>query len=218
MKNIYFIISLCLTYVFYGQDNNSSFYFKQSQPAELETFKTLDKEIIGYYYKSNDSLIRIIIEKDSIYTEFGIVFVYSKKDLEKNKQLLIKDSLLFGVNEKNGVPYTINNDTLYAFLLQYDVMFRSDNNSILKKQANNYFLNYKNEYGYFSTTLLSFTENRLKLQQIDHLSCFNKIQKFENITTEKLDGKTTYIADPNSQELLFFIKDKGFNDIIDYHK
>ena len=83
----------------------------------------------------------------------------------------------------------------------------------------NLFLNtFKNKHGVFSTTMISFSNDSLKLQELDHLSCFQKIQEFKQLTTQTLNGRTAYIANPTNEELEFFINNKGFNETIFYHK
>ena len=84
MRKLFFLILLIGTFSFYAQETSSSFYFQQAQPANLQSSLKIEEDHIGAYYKSNDSLVRIIVEKDSIYTEFSIVFIYSKEELKAN--------------------------------------------------------------------------------------------------------------------------------------
>ena len=77
MRILLFTISIFCSYVFYAQDDFSSFYFKTSQPANTPSVFKIADSFIGSYYKENDSLVRIVIDKDSIYTEFGILFILS---------------------------------------------------------------------------------------------------------------------------------------------
>ena len=117
MHKLLFTISILITYSFYGQADFSSFYFEKPQPVYTSPIFEIQDSFLGSYYKENDSLIRVVIEKDSIYTEFGILFIISPKELKKNKNISIKDSLIQGIQPSKGIPFKIIEDTIYAVLI-----------------------------------------------------------------------------------------------------
>ena len=218
MSKILFLIYFFSTYCIYAQNEVSSFYFKSPQPVNTDTSFEFHKEHWGAYYKSDDSLVRLIVEKDSIFTEFVIMLSLSKQELRKDKKLSIDDSLLFGVKANYGIPYMIFDDTLYAVILQNDLFFKIDENNPLKYHDQKYFLNYKNKNGFFSTTLLSFEKESLLLSEIDHYESMNLIRNFNELNETEVYKIKTYIATPSEEEFFNFIKNNGFSTNIKYHK
>ena len=217
MRILLFTISIFCSYVFYAQDDFSSFYFKTSQPANTPSVFKIADSFIGSYYKENDSLVRIVIDKDSIYTEFGILFIVSPKELKKSKTLSIKDSLLFGIQGSKGIPFKSINDTIYAVMIQQDLLFKPDSSHILKYENDIYFLNSKNSNNLFNTKLLTIENDTLFLKETDHLNSFKLLQKFEQFNELEQNKIKSYIANPTKKELNLFIKEQGFNEILKYH-
>ena len=184
MRIILFTISFFSSYLFYAQEKFSSFYFKTSQPTNTPSIFSFSENYTGSYYKENDSLIRIIVEKDSIYSEFGILFTLPKKKLKKNKTFFIEDSLLYGVQANSGIPFKSINDTIYAVMIQQDLLFKPDSIHILKQRNEMYFLNSKSSKNLFSTKLLL-----LKNDTLIHLSF---LKNFKNLMrTIKITSKHT---------------------------
>ena len=107
MHKLLFTISILITYSFYGQEDYSSFYFEDSQPLNAPSIFEIQDSYLGSYYKQNDSLVRVIIEKDSIYTEFGILFIISQEELKKNKSINIENSFVHGIQPNRGIPFKI---------------------------------------------------------------------------------------------------------------
>ena len=217
MHKLLFTISILITYSFYGQADFSSFYFEKSQPEYTPSIFEFQNSFTGSYYKKNDSLIRVIVEKDSIYTEFGILFIISPKEIKKNKNVTIKDSLIHGIQPSRGIPFKIIEDTIYAVLIQQDLLFKPDSNHILKQQDDTYFLNSKNKKGFFSTRLLTFEKDTLMIKEIDHLVVFNLIQEFQILKETQENNMKYYIANPTTSELNLFIKKQGFSELLKYH-
>lgn len=217
MHKLLFTISILITYSFYGQEDFSSFYFENSQPSNATSIFEIQDSFLGSYYKDNDSLVRVVIEKDSIYTEFGILFIISEEELKKNKSISIENSLVHGIQPSRGIPFKIIEDTIYAVLIQQDLLFKPDSNHILKQQQGNYFLNSKNEKGFFSTTLLSIQKDTLMFKEIDHIEVFSLLKKIKNLKEVEQNNMKTYIANPTTKELNLFIREQGFSDLIKYH-
>ena len=188
MSKILFLIYFFSTYCIYAQNETSSFCFKSPQPTDTDTSYEFHKEHLGTYYKSDDSLVRLIVEKDSIFIDFVVMLSFSKQELRKDKKLSIDDSLLFGVKANCGIPYMIFDDTLYAAMLQNDLFFKIDENNTLKYENEKYFLNYKNVNGFFSTVILSFKNENLILSELDHYESMNLLSKFNELNETKVDN------------------------------
>ena len=217
MQRLLIAIYIFSSYSFYAQEDYSSFYFKTSQPENTASIFTIDDSFIGSYYKKDDSLVRVVVDKDSIYTEFGILFILSPKEVNKNKTLSIKDSLLFGIQPNKGIPFTTIEDTIYAVLVQQDLLFKPDSNHILKFDNGVYFLNSRNSNNLFTTKLLTLEKDTLILKETDHLKTFSLLEKFKRFSESEQNGIKTYIANPTQKELNLFIKEDGFNDLLKYH-
>ena len=217
MRILLFIISFFSSYLFYGQEKFSSFYFKTSQPTNTPSIFSFSENYTGSYYKENDSLIRIIVEKDSIYSEFGILFTLPKKKLKKNKTFFIEDSLLYGVQANSGIPFKSINDTIYAVMIQQDLLFKPDSIHILKRQNEMYFLNSKSSKNLFSTKLLRLENDTLIIKEIDHINSFELLKKFQDFDEDDQNNIKTYLANPTKKELELFINKDGFNELLKFH-
>jgi len=218
MNKILLLIYIFSTYGFYAQSEASSFYFKSPLPSGTDSTLEFNENHYGSFYKADDSLVRIIIDRDSIFSEFVIMLTISPQELKKNKKLKLSDSLLFGIKENKGIPYMMLDDTIYAVMLQYELFFKADNDHILKFKNNHYFLNTKNEKGFYSTSILDLKGDTLSLLEIDHYKVMDKINRIKNLTQQTIEGVKVYLADPSDEELRDFILNNGFNDRIIYHK
>ncbi len=218
MNKILLLIYFFSTYSFYAQSEASSFYFKSPQPLGIDSAFEFNENYIGSFYKANDSLVRVIIDRDSIFSEFIIMLTISQKELKKNKKLKLGDSLLFGVKENKGIPYMSLDDTIYAVMLQYELFFKADKDHVLKFKDDQYFLNSKNEKGFYSTSILGLKEDTLSILEIDHYESMEKIKKFKDLNQHTIDDIKIFLANPSNEELTEFILNNGFNDQIIYHK
>ena len=108
MNKILLLIYFFSTYSFYAQSEASSFYFKSPQPLGIDSAFEFNENYIGSFYKANDSLVRVVIDRDSIFSEFIIMLTISQKKLKKNKKLKLGDSLLFGVKASGSDENTVN--------------------------------------------------------------------------------------------------------------
>ena len=142
----------------------------------------------------------------------------SPKELKKNKKLKLSDSLLYGVKENEGLPYMMLDDTVYAVMLQYELFFKADKDHVLKFKDDQYFLNTKNENGYYSTSLLGLKKDTLSLYEIDHYESMDKINEIKDLNQQNIEGLKVYLANPTNEELKTLITNKGFNDRTIYYK
>ena len=218
MNKILLLIYLFSSYSFYAQSEASSFYFKNPLPLKSDSIKEFSEEFLGSFLKSDDSLVRLIIDKDSIITEFVIILTIGPKELKKNKSLKLSDSLLYGVKENKGIPYMMLDDTVYAVMLQYDLFFKADKEHILKYNEGKYFLNTRNENGYYSTSILDLKNDTLCLHEIDHYESMDEINKINDLTQTSIKGLKIYLANPTNEELKKLIYNKGFNERTIYYK
>ena len=217
MKYLILLIYFFTTYFFYAQENNFDFHFKNPQPNGIEAVDKIDKSYEGVYYKKNDSLIKIIVTGDSIYIEFGIVLIYTEKEIEQNKKLYLSNSLLFGVVENSGLPYVNSNDTLYSLLLQTETIYKQHNKSELRKLDDKYYLSYQ-EKNYYYVRCFNFKANTLKIEDIDNTINLDLIQNIEDINIIKNISQNSYIINPSLSEFTNFVNNDGFTDVVEYYR
>jgi len=217
MKYLILLIYIFASYFFYAQENNFDFYFKTPQPKDVEKIDKIDKSHEGIYYKKNDSLIKIIVTQDSIYIEFGIVLIYTEKEIDNNKKLYLSNSLLFGVVKDHGLSYINSNDTLYSLLLQTETIYKQDNNMELRKLDNKYYLSSKEKIYYF-LRCFNFNANKLIIEDIDNTQNFNLIQKISDVNIVNNKGLSSYILNPTLSEFTNFVNNNGFTDLVEYYR
>jgi len=217
MKYLILLIYFFTAYFFYAQENNFDFYFKTPQPQGVETIYKIDKSHEGVYYKKNDSLIKIVVTQDSIYIEFGIVLIYTEKEISQNKKLYLANSLLFGVVENYGLSYINSNDTLYSLLLQTEIIYKKSNKSELRKIDDKYYLSFQENDHYF-LRCLNFNANTLKIEDIDNNLNYDLINKIKDVNILNNEGLSSYIINPSFSEFTNFVNNKGFTDIVEYYR
>ena len=211
------LVSWISTAPFMCQDSFNSFYFKEPQPVDNKLTKKFPKKIQGSYFKSNDSVVQIVIEADSIYTSFAIVMPISNLELKKSSAFHKKDSLLYGIKKDVGIPYKVFDDTTYAFLIQKDLFFKIDSVNVLKKLGDDYFINELKSNGYYSTTRIHKKDSILNIYEIDPSTEDFPIKSLKYFTNKKINEINTYIAFPPNKEFKDFIDQSGFIDTTKYH-
>ena len=99
MNKILLLIYFFSTYSFYAQNEASSFYFTSPQPLGVDSSFEFNEDYLGSFYKADDSLVRMIVVSDSIFSEFVIMLTISQREIKRNKKLRLGDSLLFGIKK-----------------------------------------------------------------------------------------------------------------------
>ncbi len=217
--NYLFFLFTYFTLVAYGQSDFSSFYFAEPQPNNVAPALQFDSSIIGEYYAEKDTLFRFVITSDSIYTQKSLLFTLTKKDIRKSKgKYFFKNNKLHGIVANEGLTYIKSNDTTYAIYNQKDLYFKPSGGNVLKKQNNIYYLNEKEDNGYFTTYLLYPTSKGILIFALDHEEVLSKIQQFNTLDSLQIDNIKTYLARPNSSEINRFIQDRGFTEVTQYLK
>ncbi len=197
----------------------TSFYFAKAQPNQQPNVLKFDSKICGEYYLKGDSLTRLIITPDSIFSRQSIFFIFTKKELEQSKEkYYTKGDKMYGIVEGQGLFFTTHNDTTYAIYNQEDLYFKPTITTPLRKQGNSYFLNEKDENNYYNSLLIFPTRRGVSIYSIDHEEVMDKLIKFKQLDSLQLNGFKTYIASPTLEEMNLFIQNKGFKDVTLYFK
>lgn len=198
-----------------AQDEITSFYFGEAQPVELKPMDQLDESICGKYLFEDDTLTSLYIEKDSIYTKYSVFTFLTKKELKKSDKYKVENELIYGIKKGQGLPYIERKDTLFTVIIQTETLFKPKEN-VLMKNASNYFLNFKEDNGLYSTQMLVKSESGIMIFSLDHEEVLEQILDFSSTETKKMDGFKTYISSPSQNEFLSFVKNKGFTDRFAY--
>ncbi len=216
MKTLLFLLFTLGVGQYFGQNEITSFYFQESQPKGENLQNKFEPEVCGVYLYEEDTLKKIIVTTDSIYSRFSLITFVTKKELRKSKKYHIEGDKIYGIRKKQGLPYAKRHDTLFVVLVQNDIIFKPSENQELKKQGDLYFLNYKQDNGYYSTEVLAFSDKKAIFYSIDHDPVMEQILAFKDIESKQLDGFKTYLAAPTRSELLSFFNEKGFRDFTTY--
>lgn len=214
MKALSIFITLIICNFAYTQEP-TSFYFSEAQPATIVPSIKFDSSICGKYVLEDDSLVQIHITPDSIYMQQNVLFILSKKDFRKSKKkYYVENNLLYGIVDGKGLPCVIENDTTFAIHKQISNYFTPSQNAVLKKQNKTYYLNEKNEHGYYTTSLFYHFGKGIAIYSLDHELVMPEIRQFEQLDSLQLDNFKTYIATPSLNNMNSFVQKKGFKDVV----
>jgi len=216
MKTLIFLLLLSLGIT---AQKPTSFYFAEAQPKQVSTILQFDTLICGEYFLKGDSLTRLVITPDSVFSRQSIFFVFTKEDIKKSKgKYYTEGEKMYGIVDGQGLFFAVNNDTTYAIYNQEDLYFKSTNDTPLRKQGGSYFLNEKEEGNYFSSLLIYPTKKGVIIYSIDHEEVLEELRKFNDLDSLQLNGFKTYVANPTLEEMNLFIQNKGFKDATVYYK
>ena len=208
------ITILLVLNVFYlrAQDEVTSFYFSEPQPSSTSSLEKFDDEICGRYLYADDTLTSLIITPDSIYTHFGTFTFLTSKQIKKSEKYRLENDLLYGIKDGQGIPYTEKNDTVFTYVTQNDLLFKPTKENKLNKSGDIFYLNTKEDNGYYSTEVFALEGNQLIIYSIDHELVLEEILQFKSTRTKQVDGFKTYLSAPTKDEFISFVEDKGFRD------
>ena len=204
---------ICCTYSIYNQININSIYFRFPESDKYSKQKFIPKNIHGTYFKQHDSLVKLKIISDSITTSHTVIFPIPKKNLLANN-MSIKNDSVFGIKSSVGLPFKSINDTLYAFLEQFDQFYKSDSNSFCLKFQNSTLLFENLEDNLFYVIKLKAVKDTLYVTESDPSLFDEKIKNRLKI----IQQKEPYLLEKESEDWLYFLKNKGFNDTTLYYK
>lgn len=208
-------IILFFIYQIANAQESTSFYFSEAQPTTVEITTQFDSTICGKYVLEEDSLTQLYITPDSIYTQQNVLFILTKKDIRKSKKKYhVENNKLYGIVDGQGLPSFVENDTTFAIYKQISNYFTPSKTTPLKKQNKTYYLNEKNEHGYYSTSLLYHFGKGIAVYSLDHELVLPEIRQFRQLDSLELDHFKTYIATPSLKEMNTFVQQKGFKDVV----
>ena len=219
---IFYILLIATIGSFYSaraQSSNeiSSLYF--SNPTTTDTTLKFASKYCGKYHLEKDTLSKLIVTPDSLYLRYFYITSFSKKELKKAKHVKIKDDLVFGIKEGQGLPYEIHNDTLYTVLIQKETFFKNGNGQYLDQlNDNTYILNHKIDDDHFYIEILKFSSNGLSLSSLEHEDILDEIKSKITLQEGQFKGNFTYLAEANKSTITTLINLKGFSDVIQYIK
>lgn len=195
----------------FAQDKLSSFYFKESAPKGMNELDTLLGEFEGVYYNSEDSLRWLIVEQDSIISQFNMYTFITEDDLKKKKGVRFDDGFLYGMME-DSLPAFVQNDTVFFGLPYRTNYFKPGINQHLFQLDSNQYLKSTKVSGkdLYTYTILTFYSDSLFIDELDHEVLEQELEVLGKIRSEKKEEFTTFIAKPDQKSLLEFLKVQGF--------
>lgn len=198
-----------------AQNEITSFYFSEPQPANSENIFGFDASVCGRYLFEDDTLSSLIVEKDSIYTKYTILTFLTEKELKNDSKYRVENDLLFGIKKGEGLPFIQRRDTLYTVIIQTETIFSIRENEI-KRINDQYFMNYREGNGMYSTQILKKTGRGVSIFYLDHEIVLDELLNFKNTETKMVNGFKTYISTPTDSELDSFVRNNGFRDQMKY--
>ena len=217
MKLLYLFFLFPLS--FFTQEEITSFYFGEPQPKQISNTTHFDSTICGVYYLQNDSLTRLVITPDSIFTRHSVFFVLTKKEMRKSKgKYYLENDKLYGIVDNQGLTASVRNDTTYAIYNQEDLYFKPTPTNPLRKHGNAYFLSEKTENNYYEVYLIYPIKKGILIYSIDHEKAMPQIREITHLDSLQLNSFKTYIAYPSLKEMNLLIQNKGFKDVTLYYK
>ncbi len=212
MKATVTIILVWNVFLLRAQEEVTSFYFSEPQPSSVTPLEKFDDDICGRYLYAKDTLTSLIITPDSIYTHFGTFTYLASKEIEASDKYSLKNDLLYGIKEGQGIPYKERNDTIFTYVTQNDLLFKPTKIHKLNKSGDKFYLNTKEDNGFYSTEVFSLEEKQLIVYSIDHEQVLEEILQFKSTKTMQVDGFKTYLSAPTKSEFISFVENKGFRD------
>lgn len=212
MKITITILLVLNVFLLRAQEEVTSFYFSEPQPSSVDPLEKFDDEICGRYLYEEDTLISLIITPDSIYSHFGTFTYLPAKEIYSSDKYRLENDMLYGIKVGEGIPYTEINDTIFTYITQNDLLFKPNKNNKLNKSGDKFYLNIKQDNGYYSTEVFSFEEKKLIVYSIDHEQVLEEILQFKSTITKQVDGFKTYLSAPTKGEFISFVDSKGFRD------
>lgn len=211
----------------------TTLYFGNPQPKGVVALNAFPKKFQGaYLVLNNEGEQDTILVEENKYTYpetfEKYISLYSIDSLDDVK---IVDGLLYdqSLPTKNGIPYTIQNDTLH-YSIRLNISNALSDSFVLKKQGRFLVFNIKeggDDYwtvylieklktGYLAlSTIGNFkSENRTEPK----LKYDGRIEDFYSITTFKALGKNTYLINPTRKEFKKLVKKGLFVKLGEYEK
>lgn len=213
MKNVSVLILSFFTYVFSasGQDL-TSFYFTEAQPAGVEEASFAPDTTLRYY-SVEDSTRRLVIEGDTIFTEFTVYMVLTKKDMRQADTLEIRNEHLHGFLEDDSLPIVENKGKWFFGYPHKTKFFWPDEKHVIKQVTDSiYALNEKISGNKWLTTLVEIRADSVILHSFDHedIDAMKPLEK--HIESKEFYKVPTYLASPPKKEFISFVKKEGFNE------
>ena len=212
MKVVVTILLVLNVFLLRAQEEVTSFYFSEPQPSSIVPLEKFDDDICGRYLYAEDTLTSLIITPDSIYTHFGTFTYLVAKEINESDKYRLENDLLYGIKDGQGIPYKERNDTIFTYITQNELLFKPTKNHKLNKSGDKFYLNTKEDNGYYSTEVFSFEEKKLIVYSIDHEQVLEEILQFKSTRTEQVEGFKTYLSAPTKSEFISFVQNKGFRD------
>lgn len=199
-----------------SQEDATSFYFSEPQPASVKNSTQIIGEITGEYLRDENQNVKLFVSRDSVFCTYPVIMSLSVAEIEAEGKYHIKDDKIYGIYKDQGLPLRIFNDTAVFVHYQHELIFAPGKDQIMKEVNGVFYLNYKESNGMWSTMALSNRGDYLYLHSLDHTLVMSQINQFDNLKEDEVKGVKTYLAAPSKDQMIAFYESKGFKDKIKY--
>lgn len=207
----------------YAQEG-SSFYFTQAQPSNAKALQQFPDELLGDYRSKKDTLLTMMIRKDSIRMRLITPVVIARSELMAQNNWHLRDNLLYGVYPDRPVEVVMKNDTLIFGLEFEQTVFRFCDSMVLKGKDKQFFFSTRSGKGKWTVYLLELKKENEQYSiiwsAVDHETEQNEllIKNSPGYTRKTINGSTIYLLNLNEIQMQAFISGGGFNVPEYYHR
>ncbi len=189
-------------------------HFKAAQPEWRKPILQFPASVQGVYKncKNNYESIKV--------TETQVLSL-SKLEGQVGRNEMNLDSIVTLINEKREAfeefleeedfDVTFKGDSVFFEHTNIDTVFEISDQGVLKKYKGDYFINYKNEKGYWNVEKANLSKGVIRIWHINPTDSLLNLSFVKPLDTEPSKA-SEYILEPNKKELKAFLKSDWFSN------
>ncbi len=206
-----FFLTLCCLPALYAQEP-AWFYFREPQPASETTQEKIPDSFHGMYVSVQDTLKTLVVTADSIYANLALPVEFTFEEIAHNPNLVLRDSLLYGVSATGPIKVIRQKDTYFGWLLVSYPFFKPSATQVLRVSGTHLLLSFEEEPGRWNVFLFRKEKEGLSLSQVDHEAGEAQIAGWKEMQRIQLSEDQELVTLSFSAEAMRrFIDQKGFN-------
>jgi hypothetical protein len=204
---------LILLSVLFIQHCEPYIVFDNPQPLNQKNQNEFNKKLLGIYI--NEDSVELYIKNELIIKQSNEYFEILQEEFDTMPNYRIEGNYIFGPEIDSAKIIEINNDTIFGEYIYRDTIFSIDQNGLLRKHKNNYFLNIQHKDHTWEVINLVFSDNKLKIRTIDkekELEYLQQNYQVDSILNDSSIKIEKYIIQVNKKEFLDYFS-KGFKEV-----
>lgn len=175
----------------------TSFAFQKAMPPGVQEVTSVDTTLFGTY--TNASGFTYVFNEEGIFSQSTLLLYISEKMVRDSSKYEVRDNYLFGVVEDDSVICELKDGVYYYGLKELIPIHGKDKKTVLTKEKDTYYLNYK-EGNMYIPTRFTFEENKLSVCQFDYENETTAFEAIKKSTPVKEGNITHYLLSPTRTE------------------